>query len=611
MLSRATPGEATVSFTYTGTGQRATMTDGSGTTTYSYDSEGRLTSKATPEGTLSYTYDAAGNVASTVSSNTNGVSVSYAYDDVGRLGTVVDNRLPSGSNTTIYTYDPASNLATAAYPNGLHSTFTYDQLDRLTALSTPVSSYTYQLGPTGNRTSATEGTGRTQTWTYDGIYRLTNEAIGSAPSGKNGSISYGLDPVGNRQSEASTLGGLDPGSFTYNADDEVSTDSFDSNGNTLATGGNTFAYDSENHLVSMGSTVGLLYDGDGNRVAKSVSGVTTRYLIDDLNPTGYPQVVEELSSSGTVERTYAYGLQRISENQIVSNAWTPSFYETDGEGTVRQLTNSAGAVTDTYDYDAFGNKINSTGTTPNNYLYRGEQFDPDLGMYYLRARYYNPLTGRFLSVDSEAGQGQRRYEYASANPVDSLDPSGNEAIIEFALLQFYPGRLAIRFPGIPSWCGLPIAGKYFPQCIAPPSPPVPPGPPCTGPMCKKYVAVAEDNPRPTILRDWAGRYVDYGIFELVGNSYCCQTHQFTVELRETLLNGDPAGRSICNQPDCSQAGAFEDTQNVKEGSPYSVRRYWSIDFNPIPVWDPLTSSPAPFEILHLKFPGPFIMEYGK
>jgi hypothetical protein len=70
-------------------------------------------------------------------------------------------------------------------------------------------------------------------------------------------------------------------------------------------------------------------------------------------------------------------------------------------------------------------------------------------MYYLRARYYNPLTGRFPSVDSEAGQGQRRYEYAGADPVNSLDPSGNEAIIEFALLQFYPGRLNIHFP---DWC---------------------------------------------------------------------------------------------------------------------------------------------------------------
>ena len=69
-----------------------------------------------------------------------------------------------------------------------------------------------------------------------------------------------------------------------------------------------------------GGAVQLLYDGDGNRVAKSVSGVVTRYLVDDLNPTGYPQVVDELTS-GVVTRTYTYGLQRISQDQVISNTW--------------------------------------------------------------------------------------------------------------------------------------------------------------------------------------------------------------------------------------------------------------------------------------------------
>ena len=138
--------------------------------------------------------------------------------------------------------------------------------------------------------------------------------------------------------------------------------------------------------------VSLVYDGDGNRVAKTVSGVTTQYLVDNLNPAGYPQVIEELVS-GSVARTYTYGLQRISEEQVISSVWTPSFYGYDGGGSVRQLTSASGTVTDTYNYDAFGNKLNSTGSTPNEFLYRGEQFDSDLGLYYLRARYYNPLRG--------------------------------------------------------------------------------------------------------------------------------------------------------------------------------------------------------------------------
>src|SRR5271168_2676351 len=85
----------------------------------------------------------------------------------------------------------------------------------------------------------------------------------------------------------------------------------------------------------------------------------TRYLVDDLNPTGYAQVIEELVT-GAVQREYTFGPQRISENQIVNGTWTTSFYGYDGLGSVRQLTNAAGAVTDTYTYDAFGNQLNST-----------------------------------------------------------------------------------------------------------------------------------------------------------------------------------------------------------------------------------------------------------
>ena len=396
-------GEPVVSFIYTATGKRASMTDASGTTNYTYDSLDRLTAKATPEGTLNYTYDAASNVASRASSNANGASVAYTYDSLNRLSTVVDNRLGSGQNTTTYTYDTASNLVTAAYPNTLQSTFHYDQLNRLTALTTPNSGYLYQLGPTGNRTSATELTGRSLTWSYDGIYRLTSEAISQDPAGKNGAVGYGLDPVGNRLSANSTLSGVSSGSFSYNIDDLLSIETYDSNGNTLTSNSKSFAYDSENRLKSMnGGGVTLQYDGDGNRVAKTVGGVTTHYLVDDLNPTGYAQVVEEVVG-GVVTREYTYGRERISENQVVNSTWTPSFYGYDGGGSVRQLTNAVGAVTDTYDYDAFGNKVNSTGTTLNNYLYRGEQYDPDLGLYYLRARYYNPLTGRFMSRDPEEG----------------------------------------------------------------------------------------------------------------------------------------------------------------------------------------------------------------
>jgi RHS repeat-associated protein len=100
------------------------------------------------------------------------------------------------------------------------------------------------------------------------------------------------------------------------------------------------------------------------------------------------------------------------------------------------LTNLAGTVTDTYSYDTFGNLLNSTGTTPNSYLYRGEQYDPNLGLYYLRARYMNPVTGRFMSRDPNAGRlkdpkSLHKYLYASGDPVNRIDPRGREDLEEY------------------------------------------------------------------------------------------------------------------------------------------------------------------------------------
>jgi YD repeat-containing protein len=189
------------SFTYSATGQRASMTDASGTTTFTYDNLDRLKTKATPQGTLSYTYDGAGDIVSVSSSNTNGVSLAYTYDNLSRLSAVVDLRLPSGQNTTSYTYDAVSNQATVTYPNGLQSSFAYDNLNRLKTLNGAKAGYSYNLGASGNKLGATESGGRTLTWAYDGIYRLTNETIALDPHSKNGAVAYGLDPFGNRISQ--------------------------------------------------------------------------------------------------------------------------------------------------------------------------------------------------------------------------------------------------------------------------------------------------------------------------------------------------------------------------------------------------------------------------
>jgi hypothetical protein len=145
-----------------------------------------------------------------------------------------------------------------------------------------------------------------------------------------GGRGYTYDAVGNRKTLSTTIPPASGIPYTYDADDRLGSDQYDGDGNTTLSGGIANTYDFENHLISQGG-VTIVYDGDGNRVNETVAGVTTNYLVDTLNPTGYVQVVDELVS-GTVSRTYAYGLERISESQIISSTWAPSFYATTAMG---------------------------------------------------------------------------------------------------------------------------------------------------------------------------------------------------------------------------------------------------------------------------------------
>jgi RHS repeat-associated protein len=291
-----------------------------------------------------------------------------------------------------------------------------------------LSNFAYTVGAAGNRTAVTESTSRAVNYGYDNVYKLTSEAVTNDPGGHNGTVNYSsYDAVGNRLAMASTLSGVPGGTFSYDNNDRFTTDTYDANGNTVSSAGIANTYDFENHMLAHGA-VTMVYDGDGNRVAETVGGTTTKYLVDTLNPTGYAQVIDELVS-GAVTRTYAYGLQRISENQKIGTTQTASFYGYDGHGNVRFLTGSTGTATDTYVYDAFGLPLTTTGTTPNNFLYSGEQFDGALGLYYLRARYYNPATGRFLAMDSYEGTildpaTLHKYAYTQSNPVNASDPTG-------------------------------------------------------------------------------------------------------------------------------------------------------------------------------------------
>jgi RHS repeat-associated protein len=164
-----------------------------------------------------------------------------------------------------------------------------------------------------------------------------------------------------------------------------------------------------------------------------VDGEVTRFLIDN-NQQQYAQVIEEYQTNGTVNTTYTHGWDLISQDDGTNRI----YYQVDGLGSTRLMTGNNGSVIVEYDYDAYGNLTRKVGDADNNYLFAGEQFDEAVDGYYLRARYYDPNTGRFASVDPFEGYNNQPitlhdYLYAGVNPVNAIDPSGEVAIIGYAI----------------------------------------------------------------------------------------------------------------------------------------------------------------------------------
>jgi len=162
----------------------------------------------------------------------------------------------------------------------------------------------------------------------------------------------------------------------------------------------------------------------------------------------YDQVLAEFVDGEEVA-SYVYGLDLISQERNGED-W---FYFVDGLGSTRGLTDSSGEVTDAYWYDAYGNLVDRVGSSENDYLFAGEQFDEALGQYYLRQRYYDATTGRFTRRDTYEGRLEEpvtlhKYLYANGNPVSYVDPSGLYATTLGAYFAIEAVLLAIAIIGI-------------------------------------------------------------------------------------------------------------------------------------------------------------------
>jgi len=245
-------------------------------------------------------------------------------------------------------------------------------------------------------------------------------------------------------------------------------------------GGSFCTYDWANRPTAGPGVTSIVYDAEGNRIKKVAGGTTTWYLVATVNPTGYPQVVEEFTGSSpgtsTLSRVYGYGLDLLHQRQMPGN--TPNFYGYDGQGSVRFLVGTNGTITDKYVYDSYGNLIpgSSSIVNTNAYRYTGEQWDADLGMYYLRARYYQPAVGRFWTRDTYEGDSSdplslHRYLYTQGNPVNGVDPSGHDGELAGTLtainnLSITAATYISRVPGaarIAFGAGGAAIGRFFNQ----------------------------------------------------------------------------------------------------------------------------------------------------
>ena len=366
------------------------------------------------------------------------LSTDYDYDTIGNVSTITVSQGVITIRSTTHTYDPLRHwLTKIEHKDGSGVNLsTFDYVRR-------ADGQILQVGETVKQPDNTFVVTQ-QNYTYDALNRLTKEVVDTSVSMGDFTNEYVLDLVGNRTEKIDTKEGQSPvtTTYSYNARDQLLSETdgsttnnygFDSNGSlTSQSGGGssrTQNWDIRGRLdgaIVDGVTTSYEYTPDGIRSSVTEDSSTTDYIIDGMTPSGYAQVVEELDNGLSVVRyTYGSSLDPISENR----GGTDAAYLGDGHSGVRQAVDVSGAVLFVQRFDAYGQSVAKGGTFQTSIGYRGERFDATLGQYYLRARYYDPASGRFTGIDSSAGTYNdplqaMRYGYVGGNPSNSMDPTG-------------------------------------------------------------------------------------------------------------------------------------------------------------------------------------------
>jgi len=436
---------SSVTYTYDGNGNRTSMTDSLGTTYYAYDVENRLIAVTFPGlNPVQYDYDNGGNLISLTYPD--GRAVAYTYDAANRMTSVND-----GDGVTSYSYDPTTGLLSSqVLPNGVTTTYAYDADGRLTDVThrkvdnSLLMAFHYTMDANGMRTEMRkETTSSTEitSYAYDDLLRLIQVTY---PDGRV--VTYTYDALGNRlQLVDSVEGTID---YFCDADNRLllagdESFEYDANGNTIRrtspTGTIEYTWDDENRLVGYTDNqheVQFEYDGDGNRVAKIVDGVRTNYVNDVSG--SLTQVLLTSASNGSVDQQFIYGLDRLGLNDGGVSNWRYYIYDNPLRS-VSGVLDTTGNIVTSVEYDAFGAPIGSMAIMGQPFAYNGETYDAEMELIFLRARYYDPALGRFLTKDVFSGQLSNPstlnlYVYAINNPVNMLDPGGNNPSLVLAYI---------------------------------------------------------------------------------------------------------------------------------------------------------------------------------
>jgi RHS repeat-associated protein len=408
---------------------------------------------------LDYGYDATGaRTTLTAKIGTWSGTTTTSYDASGRATAIQD---PVGRWTNL-THDLAGQRTALTYPNGVVTTYGYDERGRVKTIdavgsgSLQVTSFAYMLDASGRRTRVDEALGTTRTYGYDSVDRLTSETVTSAQSYVK---TFTYDAVGNRQTQVTTGLGAGTVNYAYDMRDRLLTENgvtygYNANGDVTSKSGEaTYAWDFENRLTSVALTgdgsVSHVYDVDGNRMKTTVTPSTgaatvTNMLVDASG--GLSQVVAETDGAGALKAIYVRtGNELLAVMRpAVGGTWTTRYVHHDALGSVRALTDEAGVVASTRGYEAFGSMNVEAGTDPLLYGFAGEVRDPASKLAYHRARWMDGRIGRFHGMDPWEGSIRRpetlhRYIYGGNDPVSIVDPTGRFNMPSFGAIATIVG----------------------------------------------------------------------------------------------------------------------------------------------------------------------------